>query len=128
MPSRRCVDDILIAALACGATAEQAARKADVAVRTVYRRLADPDFKDQVKAAQAELLKRTCGALTAGSLAAVQTLMELQKPASTPAVRLGAARAFLELALKVRDAADFEERLAALEQQAAAAQPHRRRA
>jgi uncharacterized alpha-E superfamily protein len=125
MPSRRCVDDTLIAALACGATAEQAARKVDVAVRTVFRRLADPDFKDQVKAAQAELLKRTCGALTAGSLAAVQTLMELQKPGATPAVRLGAARAVLELALKVRDASDFEEWLALLEHQAAASQPHR---
>src|SRR5262249_42944651 len=70
----------------------------------------------------------TCGALTAGSLAAVNTLIELQKPASTPAVRLGVAPAFLELALKVRDASDFEERLAAMEQQAAAAQPQRRRA
>jgi len=57
--------------------------------------------------------------LTAAGTAAVQTLLELLKaPASGP-VRLGAARSVLEMALKVRDSTEVEQRLAALEEQLA---------
>jgi RNA polymerase sigma factor (sigma-70 family) len=47
---------------------------------------------------------------------AVRTLLDLLKNSASPAVRLGAARSVLELGLKVREVADLEERLAALEQ------------
>ena len=114
---RRNVDEVLITALACGATAEQAAHKAGVCERTVYRRLDDPTFAAKLKRSRAELVNRTGGVLTAGSLEAVKTLLELQKPGAPPNVRLGAARAILELSMKVREAAEFEERLAALEGQ-----------
>jgi hypothetical protein len=40
-----------------------------------------------------DLLKRTSGLLTAGSLEAVKTLLDLQKPPTPPSVRLGAATA-----------------------------------
>jgi hypothetical protein len=45
-------------------------------------------------------------------------LLALQKAPTPPAVRLGAARAVLELGIKVRELADLETRIAVLEQQA----------
>jgi hypothetical protein len=50
---------------------------------------------------------------------AVKTLLELLKGHSPAAVRLGAARSVLEIGLKVREVAELEERLAALEEQVA---------
>ena len=49
---------------------------------------------------------------------AVRALLELLK-SSTPSVRLGAIRTAFEMAIKIREAADLEGRLAALEQQMA---------
>jgi hypothetical protein len=114
--SRKAVEDVLVAAMACGASVEQAARKAGISERTAYRRLANPAFKARLKEAKADLLQRTCAVLTAGSLEAVKTLLELQKPSSPPNVRLGAAKAIVELSLRTREAVDFEERLAAIEE------------
>jgi hypothetical protein len=70
---------------------------------------------------RADMVQRTSGALTAAGTASVQTLLELQKPAVAPATRLGAAKAVLELGMKVRETAELEQRLAALEEQVAAA-------
>jgi len=54
--------------------------------------------------------------MSADSLATAKTLFEMQKAGSPPAVRLGAARAFSELGVKLRESADLEERLALLEE------------
>jgi hypothetical protein len=123
MAHNRLVDQKLLNLLACGATKESAARQAGVSVRTVHRRMADPEFCSELQALRADMVQRTAGALTAAGTAAVQTMLELMKaPASGP-VRLGAARAVLELGLKVREMAEFEERLAVLEQQLAQKTP-----
>jgi hypothetical protein len=114
---RRNVDHILALALACGATLEAAGQKAGVSMATVCRRLQDPEFKAQLQQLRADMVQRTAGALTAAATEAVRTLLELQKAASPPAVRLGAARAVLELGTRLRESADLEDRLAALEQQ-----------
>jgi hypothetical protein len=114
---RRKADHQLLAALACGATVESAARQAGVSESTAYRRLADPIFCQQLQATRADMIQRTAGALTAAATEAVRTLLELQKAAAPPAVRLGAARSVLEIGIKMREAADLEERLSALEQQ-----------
>jgi hypothetical protein len=63
------------------------------------------------------MVKRSAGMLTAASGEAVRTLMSLQKESMPPAVRLGAARAVLEIGIKVRELVDLETRIAALEQQ-----------
>jgi hypothetical protein len=104
-------------ALACGATVESAARQAGVSESTAHRRLEDPAFRQQLQTLQAEMIKRTAGALTAASTESVRTLLELQKPSAPPTVRLGAARSILEIGIKLREAADLEERLSVLEQQ-----------
>jgi hypothetical protein len=49
----------------------------------------------------------------------VQTLLELQKSSAPPATRLGAAKAVLEIGMKVRETAELEQRLTALEEQVA---------
>jgi hypothetical protein len=113
-------DAVLLLALACGATVEAAARQAGLTKRTVYRRLADPDFRSQLQSVRADVVQRTAGALTAASTEAVKALLALMQPATPPPVRLGAARAVLELGTRLREAAELEERLAALEQQVAA--------
>ena len=114
---RKKAEDALLLALACGASVDQAARQCSLSTRTVYRRLADSAFRQQLQALRADLVQRTAGALTAAATEAVRTLLELQKPSAPPAVRLGAARSVLELGIKLREAADLEERLTALEQQ-----------
>jgi hypothetical protein len=112
---RRQADDALLMALACGATVENAARAAGVAPRTVHRRLANPAFRQRLQALRADMLQRTAGLLTAAALEAVKTLVALQQPPVPAAVRLGAARAILEIGNNVRVVADFEERLTAVE-------------
>jgi hypothetical protein len=72
------------------------------------------------------MVSRTAGTLTAAAGEAVRTLLELLKSTASAAVRLGAARAVLELGMKVREVADLEERLAALEKVASEDSPERR--
>jgi hypothetical protein len=115
--TRKKAEDALLLALACGASVESAARQCGLSERTVYRRLAEPAFRQRLQQLRTDMVQRTAGALTAAATEAVRTLLELQKAAAPPAVRLGAARSILEIGIKVREAADLEERLSALEQQ-----------
>jgi len=114
---RKKAEDALLLVLACGATVENAARQCGLCERTIYRRLEDPAFAQRLKQLRADMVQRTAGSLTAASGESVRTLLELQKPSAPPAVRLGAARSVLEIGIKMREAADLEERLSALEQQ-----------
>ncbi len=54
--------------------------------------------------------------LTAASLESVKTLVDLQSVTVSASVRLGAARAVLELGTKFRETVEFEQRLAAIEE------------
>jgi transposase-like protein len=107
-------EDALLLALACGATVEAAARQCGLTDRTIYRRLSEPAFKDRLQALRTDMVARAAGMLTAAAGEAVRTLLQLEKDAPAT-VRLGAARAVLELGMKLREAADLEARMAALE-------------
>jgi len=111
------VDEVLILALACGTPVEAAALKARVSERTVYRRLADPQFRQRIQARRSDMVERAASMLTAGNLQAVKTLLLLQEPTVADAVRLGASRAVLEYSIRLREIGDLEERLQALELQ-----------
>jgi hypothetical protein len=111
-------DEALLLALACGASVEAAARQCKLCERTVYRRLEDPAFRARVQEARGDMVKRSAGMLTAAAGESVRTLLSLQKESAPAAVRLGAARAVLELGIKVRELVDLEGRIAALETQA----------
>ena len=112
-------DQRLLLALACGATVENAARQAGVSESTAYRLLADPQFRQSLQKMRAEMTERSAAMLTAAGMEAVKTLLALQQTSIPPAVRLGAARAVLEIGIKLREDAALEQRVAALEEQMA---------
>src|SRR5215468_10693321 len=116
---RHNVDQILLMALACGATIEVAAQTAHISPATVYRRKQDSKFCKQLQQTSSELVQRMAGMFTGAGTEAVRTLLSLMKETAPAAVRLGAARAVLDGIVKFREFADFEQRLAALEGQAA---------
>jgi hypothetical protein len=111
-------EDALVLALACGATVDGAARQCDVNPRTAYRRLRDPSFAARVRDLRADMVRRASGLLTAAAAEAVRTLLALQKDGVPPATRLGAARAVIELGIKVRELSDLEDRVSLLERAA----------
>jgi hypothetical protein len=112
---RQDADEALLMALACGATVENAAHKAGMSRRTAQRRLADSVFRQRLSERRADMVQRTAGMLTAASLESVKTLLTLQALPNPAGVRLGAARSVLDMALKLREASEWEERLMALE-------------
>ena len=111
---RKSADDRLIATLASGTTVEAAAQLREVSERTIYCRLKDPDFQHRLQQARADLVARALGHLSAGSAEAAVTLRNLLQ-AEDNCVKLGAARAILELGTRLRESVEFEERLSALE-------------
>ena len=117
MPHRgkRNADEKLLLALACGATVEQAAQQSGLSARTVHRRLVDPAFRQRLQQARDDMVQRASGVLTAATLEAIKTLLAVQQASAPPAVRLGAARAVIELGCKLRENAALTERVAALE-------------
>jgi hypothetical protein len=113
---RKKAEDALLLALACGASVDQAARQCGLSGRTVYRRLADPAFGRRLQQMRGDMISRTSGTLTAAAGEAVRALMDLLKPTTPAAARLGAARAVLEIGMKLREVAELEARLTVLEQ------------
>jgi hypothetical protein len=116
-------DEALILALACGTPVETAAAKSGVSERTVYRRLKEPEFRRRVQTTRAEMVERAASMLTAASMQAVKTLLALQETSAPPAVRLGAARAILDISIRYREITELQERLTAVEQQLAHGRP-----
>jgi hypothetical protein len=117
---RKNADGVLLMALGCGATQDAAAQKAGISKTTVKRRMQEPEFRAQLQEFCSDMVKRFARTLTAASGEAIKTLLALLQPTNSPATRLGAARTILELGIKLREGADLEERLIALEQQMAA--------
>lgn len=116
---RRRNDDQLLLALACGASVDAAAKQCGLHPSTVYRRLEDAAFRRRIDALRAEMTARAAGGLTAAGLEAVKTLLDLMK-AGAPAVKLGAARAVLELGLRFRETVHLQAEVDALEARLAA--------
>jgi phenylalanyl-tRNA synthetase beta subunit len=119
---RKGADQVLLLALACGATVENAAHKAGISERTAYRRLDDPAFVQQLDQLRADMVKRTAGMLTGAGMGSVKTLVDLQNDVAVPSgVRRRSARDILEMGLKFRETAELEQRLAAVEARLAGA-------
>ncbi len=108
-------ENAVILSLACGATVEATARQHQVSERTLYRKLGDAKFRARVAEVRSEMVKRATAMLSAASSDAVRTLVHLQRETMPAAVRLGAARAVLEIGLKLRDMVELEARLQELE-------------
>ncbi len=89
-------DDQLFQALVSGCHIENAASVAGISVRTAYRRLADPAFKQQLQEARQCLRESILAKLSDAGHDAVGTLWELMQTAENEGVRLRAAKAVLE--------------------------------
>jgi transposase-like protein len=115
---RRNADDALALALARGATLRDAAAEVGVGERTATRRWADLAFRGRVAEYRQDMVARCLGRMADGMSDAADTLRKLLT-AESESVRLGAARALLEVGVKVRDSAEVGERIAELERLAA---------
>jgi hypothetical protein len=113
---RRSADDLLMMALACGATLENAARQAGISESTVRRRIKDQEFQRKITVLRWDMVQRAVGMVTAAMGESVKTLIVLQKETVPSSSRLGAARTMLEIGLKLREQNDLEQRLAAMEE------------
>lgn len=114
--TRHTADNALMTALAAGQTVESAAHTANISVRTAYRRLADPVFAARLDELREQIVRQAATLLTNASVGAVQTLNALRSKKTPPTVRLGAARAILELGPAFRREEELRRRLKAVEQ------------
>ena len=112
---RRMADIALIAALAGGATVAEAAKTAGVSERTAFRRLQDPAFQERLREAREGTIRRAVAMLADMGTEAAATLRALLEPTVPPTVRLGAARAVLELGARLRENEELARRVAELE-------------
>jgi lambda repressor-like predicted transcriptional regulator len=119
--SKKHVEIILLTALAKGATVAQAARQAGVSERTVFRRRQQPEFQARIDAIQDETLQRVADLITKAAQEGIHSLVALQDQATPPSVRRAAARDILDLGPRLRQDANLEKRLAALENKVAGA-------
>jgi transposase-like protein len=105
-------------ALAAGREVKAAAQSCGVGARTLHRWRRGAAFRARLQELQAELFGLAVGRLCELTGKAADRLGELLG-SKTETVALGAAKAILEAAPQLRDAAELEARLAALEQQLA---------
>jgi hypothetical protein len=111
-------DDGFALAIASGTSIKEAARSAGISESTAYRRLKDPAFRRRVSEIRTSFLNEAVGRLSEAANEAVSTLKALLTSGSD-SVRLSASRAILELGPKLREQAELEERITALERAAA---------
>jgi hypothetical protein len=103
-------------ALASGRTLQEAARESGAGERTIKTWTATlPAFTRRVTGLRAEMTSRALGRLLEGMASAADTLDYLSRKGKSEMVRLGAARSVLELASRLRETVELEERIAALE-------------
>ncbi len=113
--SRQPDETKLIEDLARGASNSEAARRSGVSVRTVHRRVLDPEFRSMVAEARREMIATATGRLASAAEGAVETLTLLLESESD-SVRLGASRAILDNLLRFRESEELSDRVRQLEQ------------
>ena len=96
-------DDALFNALLAGAHVENAAFMAGMSVRTAYRRLADPVFRQSVESAREVLRESILTRLSEAAGDAVSRLWELANEGE-PEIQLKAAKALLDGLIKMQNA------------------------
>ena len=105
------------ALVAGGLTLTEAARRSKCGLTTLKRWAKEPAFARRVNALRSEMTGQAVGVLAATMTSAADTLRFLARNAKQEAVRLAAARAVLELAVRLRESQELADRVAALEAQ-----------
>jgi len=109
-------DSILATALSSGASTAEAAEKAGVSQRTAQRRIADPEFQQQVAQLRTKLMARALDKMAENMTRAADAIARLID-AENPAISLRAARSMLTLSLRLHDALDLQNRIRAIEEE-----------
>jgi hypothetical protein len=105
-----------IASLLLYPTVREAAKHCKIPESTLYRWMTFPLFSGALRAAKDAALGQSLSTLQSASGTAVTTLLMLMtKPKVLDSVKLGAARSLLEFALRGKEAADLDKRIAELE-------------
>lgn len=109
----------VLVALLSNPTREAAARACGISARTLYRlEHSDAEFRTALEAGRRAALSDALHDLASTYPAAVETLRQTAaNEQAQDGARVAAARAILEFGLKFSEAADLEQRIAALEQQ-----------
>ena len=118
-------DTLLLIALAAGETVADAAKKAKMSERTAFRHQQKPEFQRQLSQLRGQMQAQAIGMLARISSDAAETLEALMGDDNPPTVRLGAARAILDLGGRLREQGEVEARLTAIEDAQAAEQTAR---
>jgi hypothetical protein len=113
---RKNAEGAVLAALAAGATQQEAAERVGVSERTVRRWLADATFRAKLTQLQREMTERALATLTDCLTVAALTLRHLMLSAKGEAVRLGAARSIFEVQVRLKENAELKEELRLLAQ------------
>lgn len=93
---------------------EEAARRADISPKQIYRWLENPLFKQELAKKRNEAYQNALSYLKSISISATETLSALLSNAD-PRIRLSAADKILSHALRGLETFEFEERLSAIE-------------
>jgi hypothetical protein len=107
-------DEILARRLAVNPNRAKAAQALNISKRTVYRRLLDPAFRRLVARYRGVALDAVGAYLTRLNLPAAVELRKLLRDPD-PHVRLRAAATIFQATVNVREHAEFDERLQAVE-------------
>lgn len=93
---RKDVEQSLILALSCGNSIAIAAERAGCGTTTVKRRMSDPEFRQKVHEARAEMTSAAIGRLASLGVEAADELGRLMHSSPNDSVRVGAARSILQ--------------------------------
>jgi transposase-like protein len=112
--------DTVAVALASGATTAAAAKKGGVCERTVRSWMSQPRFRARVDRLRGEAVSSAVALLSKDMVSAAQVLKKLMR-SQREDVRLRAARAVLELGVRLRDEEELRRRVEELERRLAGA-------
>ncbi|MDB5310748.1 MAG: hypothetical protein JWO38_4950 [Gemmataceae bacterium] len=121
-PNEQSADEVLIRSLGHGKTVAEAAQMAQVSERTVFRRLKDPAFKSRVTDVRSAAVSSDCGMPTSEITDDSYKLNQLIWN-QNPHVGFKAAKAVIDLTLKVREQVDVGDQLNRLERMSAGHYP-----
>ncbi len=106
----------VLTALLANPTVTAAASVAGVSTPTVYRMMADPEFREALDGARRQLLHQSFAVLQAGMGKAIQTLTDVMDDSESPASsKVSAARVLLECSFKAVEVMDIKTKLEELE-------------
>jgi len=101
--------------LAAGRTQDEASRESGAGSRTIKTWMTLPAFRSHIRQLREDMTGRAVGRLANNMGHAVETLTDLCSNGKSETVRLGAARAILELGNRLRETVELEARIADLE-------------